>query len=125
MKVGLYLDEISLHVLEKGLFVSCEPKDRINEIAPGLADQRVSEIGEVYLVCSMDKQERGKARLTDAFTTTFGDPDQRLLRLIGFQSDPEKFQAEYGRFYRKQFPDAILSTETELFVTVYEPVKDS
>ena len=125
MKIGLYLDEISLQVLKKGLFVSCEPKERIEELSPGLAEQRIAEIGETYLVCNMNNEEQGKARLVDAFSTTFGDPDHRVLQLIGFEGDPEKFMEQYGAFYRKQFPDAVLSTETELFVTVYEPVRDS
>ncbi len=125
MKVGLYLDEISLQVLKKGLFVSCEPKHRIEELAPGLADQRVAEIGETYLVCNMSNEEQGKAKLIDAFTTTFGEPDPRLLQLIGFEENIEKFQIQYGNFYKKQFPDADLQHETELFVTIYEPVRDS
>lgn len=125
MKVGLYLDEISLQVLQKGLFVSCEPKERIEEIAPGLPDERVAEIGEVYLVCNMSNEEQGKARLVDAFTTTFGEPDLRLLQLIGFENDSAKFHDQYGAFYKKQFPEAELKNDTELFVTIYEPVKDS
>ncbi|MBC7420853.1 MAG: hypothetical protein H7328_08995 [Bdellovibrio sp.] len=125
MKIGLYLDEISLQILKKGLFVSCEPKQRIEELAPGLPDERVAEIGETYLVCNMNNEEQGKAKLIDAFTTTFGEPDARLLALIGFQDNIEKFQKEFGAFYQKQFPDAELLSETELFVTIYEPVRDS
>ncbi len=125
MKIGLYLDEISLQVLQKGLFVSCEPKDRIEEIAPGLPEERMAEIGEIYLVCNMNNEEQGKAKLVDAFTTTFGEPDSRLLQLIGYEQNPEKFRTEYGAFYSKQFPDAELIEATELFVTIYEPVRDS
>ena len=124
MKVGLYLDEISLKVLQKGLFVSCEPKERIEQLAPGLAEERMSEIGEIYLVCKMNSEEQGKAKLVDAFTTTYGEPDLRLLELIGVQ-DNEKFKTQYGGFYKSQFPKEKLTDETELFVTVYEPVRDS
>jgi uncharacterized protein YhfF len=125
MKVGLYLDEISLQVLQKGLFVSCEPKERIEQLAPGLPEERIAEIGEIYLVCNMNNEEQGKARLIDAFTTTFGEPDPRVLKLIGFDDNPEKFRKEYGAFYKKQFPDTELVESTELFVTIYEPVRDS
>ena len=60
-----------------------------------------------------------------AFTTTFGDPNPRLLELIGFKDKLERFHSEYAGFYKQQFPDEDLIEETELFVTVYEPVSDS
>ncbi len=125
MKIGLYLDDISMQVLKKGVFVSCEPKESIEELAPGLPDERMAEIGQIYLVANMEKETQGKAKLVDAFVTTFGQPDSRLIELVGFQHDTEKFRSEYGNFYRKQFPNVELNDETELFVTIYEPVKDS
>lgn len=125
MKIGLYLDEVSMEVLKKGVFVSCEPKESIEQLAPGLPDERMAEIGQVYLVANMAKETQGKAKLVDAFVTTFGQPDGRLIELVGFQHDVEKFRKEYGNFYRKQFPNVELNDETELFVTIYEPVKDS
>jgi uncharacterized protein YhfF len=125
MKIGLYLDEVSMQVLKKGVFVSCEPKDQVEQIAPGLPAERMSEIGQIYLVADMKQQTQGKAKLVDAFTTTFGQPDSRLMQLIGCEDKVEKFQKDYGSFYRKQFPEIELSDETELFVTIYEPVKDS
>ena len=57
--------------------------------------------------------------------TTFGNPDPRLLQLIGFADHLERFHTQYHGFYKQQFPDEDLIEETELFVTVYEPVSDS
>jgi uncharacterized protein YhfF len=125
MKIGLYLDDISMQVLKKGVFVSCEPMESIEALAPGLPDERMSEIGQIYLVANMEKETQGKAKLVDAFVTTFGQPDPRLIEIVGFRDDSEKFRAEYGNFYRKQFPNVELGDETELFVTIYEPIKDS
>ena len=125
MKIGLYLDPISMQILKNGVFVSCEPKDRIEKISPGLPDERVAEVGHTYLICNMKKEEVGKAKLTIAFTTTFGNPNPKLLELIGFKDNVERFHSEYAGFYKQQFPDEDLIEETELFVTVYEPVSDS
>ncbi len=125
MKIGLYLDDVSLQVLRKGIFVSCEPRQSILELAPGLIEERMSEIGQVYLVANLNKETQGKAMLVEAFLTSYGHPDPQLLELMGFPNDPEKFQKEYGDFYRKQFPDVELTDETELFVCIYEPVTDS
>ncbi len=125
MKIGLYLDPISMQILKNGLFVSCEPKDRIDKISPGLIDERVAEVGHTYLVCDMKKEELGKAKLVEAFMTTFGDPSPRLLKLIGFEDNLTRFHSEYSALYKKQFPDEDLIEETELFVTVYTPVRDS
>lgn len=125
MKIGLYLDDVSLQVLKKGVFVSCEPKETILELAPGLIDERMSEIGQVYLVANLNKETQGKACLVDAFLTSFGQPDGQLLELMGFPNDKQKFQTAYGNFYRKQFPESELTEDTELFVCIYEPVSDS
>ena len=125
MKIGLYLDPISLQILKSGLFVSCEPKDRIDKISPGLVNERVAEVGQTYLICNLQKEEIGKAKLVEAFLTTFGNPAPRLLELIGFTGKTERFHSQYLGFYTQQFPDEILIEETELFVTVYEPVSDS
>lgn len=125
MKIGLYLDPISLQILKNGLFVSCEPKDCIEKISPSLVRERVAEVGQTYLVCNMKKEEVGKAKLVEAFLTTFGNPKPRLLELIGFTGQVERFHSQYSGFYKQQFPDEILIEETELFVTVYESVSDS
>lgn len=125
MKVGLYLDPISLQVLKNGIFVSCEPTDKVERIAPGLVEERIAEVGQTYLVCDMRKQEVGKAKLVEAFTTTFGNPDPTLLELLGFAGQPDRFHSQYAGFFKQQFPDEDLIEETELFVTVYEPVRDS
>lgn len=125
MKIGLYLDPISMQILKNGVFVSCEPRDRIEKISPDLISERVAEVGQTYLVCNMLKEEIGKAKLVEAFMTTFGNPDPRLLQLIGFANQLERFHTQYLEFYTQQFPDEDLIEETELFVTVYEPVSDS
>lgn len=125
MKIGLYLDDVSLQILRKGLFVSCEPKQSILELAPDLIEERMSEIGQVYLVANLNKETQGKARLVEAFLTSFGHPDEQLLKVMGHPHNPQKFQQEYGNFYRKQFPETDLTDETELFVCIYEPVSDS
>lgn len=125
MKVGLYLDPISMQILQNGVFVSCEPTERVENIAPGLVEERIAEVGQTYLVCDMKKEEIGKAKLVEAFTTTFGNPDPTLLELLGFKDQPEKFTSQYSGFFKQQFPDEELVDDTELFVTVYEPVRDS
>lgn len=125
MKVGLYLDHVALQILKSGLFVSCEPTERIEQISPGLTNQRLAEVGETYLVCDLNQQVQGKAKLVDAFSTTYGDPDPRLLQFLGFLDKPDRFKTEYSGFFKQQFPDQILIDETELFVTAYEPVTDS
>jgi len=125
MKIGLYLDKISMHILNKGLFVSCEPVERIEEIQKGLVDERLSEKGQTYLVCDLEKEIQGKAKLVDVFITTYGDPDPIMLEHMGFKDKPDKFKIEYAKHYNAQFPDYSLIEDTELFVCVYEPVQDS
>lgn len=125
MKIGLYLDKISMHILNSGVFVTCEPVDNIEKVQPGLVDERLSEVGNVFLICDMEKEIQGKAKLVDAFITTFGEPDPTMLERMGFKDDPEKFKAQYSGLFHSQFPEDSLIDETELFVTVYEPIKDS
>lgn len=125
MKIGLYLDHVGLQILKNGLFVSCEPKDRIEQISPGLVQQRLAEVGDTYLICDLNQQVQAKAKLAEAFVTYFGDPDTRLLDLLGFSEDSERFRQEYTGFFKQQFPDEVLVDDTELFVTVYRPVTDS
>lgn len=125
MKIGLYLDKVSLHVLNSGLFVSCEPVDNIERYQKGLVDERLNEIGHVFLVCDLEKEIQGKAKLVDAYVTTFGEPDAQLLEHMGFKNDIEKFKSQYEGLFKKQFPDESLLDETELFVCVYESIKDS
>lgn len=125
MKVGLYLDQVSMHILNNGLFVSVEPVERIDQIQPGLVDERLSEKGDTYLVCDMNKEIQGKAKLVDAFITSFGEPDPIMLSHMGFKDQVEKFKSEYAGLFKTQFPDFSLIDETELLVCVYEPVKDS
>ncbi|MFZ3231224.1 MAG: hypothetical protein WA160_13535 [Pseudobdellovibrio sp.] len=114
-----------MEILKNGVFVSCEPTDRVEQIAPGLIEERIAEVGQTYLICDMKKEEVGKAKLAEAFTTTFGNPDPRLLELLGFAGQPDKFHSQYAGFYQQQFPGEVLIEDTELFVTVYEPVRDS
>lgn len=125
MKIGLYLDKISMHILNKGLFVSCEPVERIDAVQPGLVDERLSEKGHVFLVCDLEKEIQGKAKLTDAFITTFGDPDPIMLAHMGFTDQVEKFKSEYAILFQNQFAEFSLIEDTELLVCVYEPVQDS
>lgn len=125
MKIGLYLDKISMHILNTGVFVTCEPVDNIERAQPGLVDERLSEVGNVFLVCDMEKEIQGKAKLIDAFITTFGEPDPTLLEYMGFKDDAQKFKTQYEGLFRSQFPEDSLIDETELFVTVYESIKDS
>ena len=125
MKIGLYLDTVSMHLLNKGLFVSCEPVDNVERAQPGLVDERLSEVGNYYLVCDMQKEIQGKAKLVDAFITTFGNPDPIILGHMGFTGNVEKFKTEYAGLFKSQFPEDSLIDETELFVCIYEPIKDS
>lgn len=125
MKIGLYLDKISMHILNRGLFVSCEPVENIEKYQSGLVDERLADIGQTFLICDMEKEIQGKAKLVDAFITTFGDPDPSMLKYMGFENQPQKFKSEYEGLFKQQFPEDPLIEETELFVCVYEPVKDS
>lgn len=125
MKIGLYLDQVAMHILNRGIFVSCEPVDRIESAQPGLVDERLSEVGMTYLVCDTQKEIQGKAKLVDAFITTYGDPDPLMLEHMGFKDQPEKFKNEYAGLFKHQFPEDALVDETELFVCIYEPVQDS
>jgi len=125
MKIGLYLDKVAMHILNRGIFVSCEPVDKIESIQPGLVDERLSEVGSYYLVCDIEKEIQGKAKLVDAFITTYGDPDPTMLQHMGFKDNPEKFKSEYAGLFKQQFPDESLIDDTELFVCIYEPVHDS
>ena len=125
MKIGLYLDHVSMHVLSRGLFVTCEPVERIESIQAGLIDERLEEIGSVYLVCDMEKEIQGKAKLIDAFVTTYGQPDPKLLNYMGFKDQLVRFKSEYAGFFKTHFPEEPLIDETELFVTAYEPIQDS
>lgn len=125
MKIGLYLDTVSMHILNRGLFVSCEPVDNVERFQPGLVDERLSEVGNYYLVCDMQKEIQGKAKLVDAFVTTFGDPDPIILKHMGFENNVEKFKTEYAGLFKSQFPEDPLIDETELFVCIYEPIHDS
>jgi uncharacterized protein YhfF len=125
MKIGLYLDKVSMHLLNKGLFVSCEPVDKIENVQPGLVDERLSEVGHCYLVCDLEKEIQGKARLVDAFITTYGEPDPIILKHMGFENKIALFKKEYAGLFKSQFPEESLIDETELFVCIYEAVKDS
>lgn len=125
MKIGLFLDHVALHILNSGLFVSCEPVDHIENAQPGLVDERLSEVGSIYLVCDLEKEIQGKAKLEDAFITTYGDPDPQLLEFMGFSNNPARFKEQYGGLFKQQFPNESLIDETELLVCVYHPVKDS
>jgi uncharacterized protein YhfF len=125
MKIGLYLDKVSMHLLNKGLFVSCEPVDKIENAQPGLVDERLSEVGNYYLVCDLEKEIQGKAKLVDAFITTYGDPDPIILKHMGFENKVAQFKKEYAGLFANQFPNESLIDETELFVCIYEPIKDS
>lgn len=125
MKIGLYLDKVSLHILNSGIFVSCEPVDNIERQQKGLVDERLSEIGQTFLICDLEKEIQGKAKLVDAYITTFGDPDPQMLEFMGFKDKPKKFKEQYEGLFKSQYPDDSLLDETELFVCVYQPVKDS
>lgn len=125
MKIGLYLDKVALHILNRGVFVSCEPVDRIEAAQKGLIDERLSEVGMTYLVCDLEKEIQGKAKLVEAFVTTYGDPDPIMLQHMGFKDSPDRFKSEYAQLFKHQFPEDALVDETELFVCVYEPVQDS
>ncbi len=125
MKIGLYLDKVSMHVLNQGLFVSCEPVEKIESVQPGLVGERLSEVGQYYLVCDLEKEIQGKAKLVDAFITTYGEPDPIILKHMGFENKIDQFKSEYAGLFKKQFPTESLIDDTELFVCVYEPIKDS
>ncbi len=125
MKIGLFLDPVAMHILNRGLFVSCEPVDRIEAEQPGLVDERLSEVGMTYLVCDLEKEIQGKALLFDAYITTYGEPDIQLLEQMGFEGKIERFKSEYAGLFKQQFPEYSLIDETELLVCVYKPVQDS
>ncbi len=105
--------------------MTCEPVDRIEQAQKGLIEERLAEVGTTYLVCDLQKEIQGKAKLIEAFVTTYGDPDTKLLEYMGFKDNPKRFHSEYAGFFKQHFPDESLVEDTELFVTAYVPVVDS
>ena len=123
-KIGIYIPKPQIDSLKSGnIFTTCEPRERIEKIAPYLITSRLSSIGQVFEVADEGGSAHTRAKLIDCFITTFGSPDLKFVSGMGFGADVAKCKFEYEKFWKINFPTDELSEATELFVTVWEPVK--
>ncbi len=125
-KIGLYISLPEIELLKKGRRTYCQPKDRTERI--GGADsiqKRIDSIGQIFDVADMEGNIHGCARLVDAFVTTYGNPDSRLLEGYGFRQDTQKFQQAYRAFWEKTFTEVTLEDKTELFAFTYESLPEA
>ena len=120
--IGLYLPLEEIERVKKEGATFCQPKVRVEALEPGLVQKTIVSVGKVFDVADEEGKVRAQARLTDAFITTFGSPDARLLEGYGFKGNVVGFQDKCREFWHQQFPDSRLSEKTELFVIIYSPV---
>ncbi len=121
--IGLYLPQSQIDSLKSGnKFTTCEPKQRVEKIDSQLISSRQKSIGKIFDVADESGKIQTKARLTDCFITTFGQPDLKFVIGLGFGSDCKRMQSEYSKFWQNNFPSEQLNDTTELFVTMWEPV---
>ena len=104
-------------------FTCCEPKLRIEEIDSTLIPERRKLVGQVFDVVDEVGKHQAKAKLSECFITTFGNPDAKLVFGMGFGSDIQKCKSEYAKFWKQSFPTETLNDSTELFVSVWEYVQ--
>ncbi|PWU15006.1 MAG: hypothetical protein C5B49_12390 [Bdellovibrio sp.] len=119
--IGLYLPMDEIERVKKRRCTFCQPKERTEKLAPGHVQKTIDSIGQVFEVADESGKIHTKARLVDAFLTTFGNPDGRLLDGYGFKSDTRGFQESYREFWSANIADFKLQDDTELFVFTYEP----
>jgi uncharacterized protein YhfF len=120
-KIGLFLPPAEIERVKRAKTTFCQPKNRTEAATPGHVQEILHSIGQVFDVADESGKVRAEARLKDAFLTTYGQPDSRLLEGYGFAGDAKKFQEKYREFWKRQFPQTTLENDTELFVVVYEP----
>jgi uncharacterized protein YhfF len=125
MPIGLYLSPSATKRLKSEGLVTCESKEHLEKIEPGIVQKRMKSIGSVFDVADESGAVQTKAKLIDAFVTTFGNMDMRLVQARGFSSDRARCQKEYRHVWEATFPGKPLGSATELFVAIYEPVHSS
>ncbi len=122
-EIGLYLTQEQLNDFNGKHFVSCEPKDRIERIKPGIVKDRLAAIGKKLVAADEKGMTQFNVTLVDGFLTTFRNPDHRLLNGLGFDK-VEYFQKSYGDFWANSFPKDQLTDRTELFVTIWKKASE-
>ncbi|PWU19278.1 MAG: hypothetical protein C5B49_06000 [Bdellovibrio sp.] len=94
MAIGLYLSTTEMKRLKTEGWATCESKDHLEKIEPGIVQRRIESIGSIFEVADQSGAIHAKAKLVDAFVTTFGKMDMRLVRARGFLSDRARCQEE-------------------------------
>lgn len=119
--IGLYLEPNQIQTLVSGQkLTSCEPKLRIDKIDSSFVQVRNNSIGKVFDVADEGGKIRTKAKLIECYITTFGNPKAGMVSGLGFGTDVQRYKSEYSEFWKKNFPEEMLTEESELFVTVWE-----
>lgn len=122
--IGLYLTQNQIDSLKSGnKFTTCEPKQRIEKLDHQLIPSRQKSIGQIFDVADEGGKVQIKAKLVDCFITTFGKPDPKFVFEMGFGSDYQKMKSEYSKFWQDNFPSEQLNDTTELFVTMWDPIR--
>ncbi len=120
--IGIYISQFQIESLKAGnTFTTCEPKTRLDKIAPSLIQSRLKSIGQTYDAADENGNVQMKVKLKDCFMTTFGAPDSKFVAGLGFGQNTEACKSEYEKFWKANFPDENLNEVTELFVTIWEP----
>lgn len=119
--IGLFLGPYELeNLVSTGSLTSCEPKMRIDSIDSTFVDERMNSVGKIFAVADEDGNIKTSAKLKDAFVTTHGNPDLRMVAGLGFDSDIQKYKEQYELFWKQNFPESSLLDSTELFVCIWE-----
>jgi len=122
--IGLYLGPSEIeNLIATHQLTSCEPKLRIDGIDSTFIQKRMASIGKVFAVADENGIVKTKAKLTDSFITTFGNPHSKMVAGLGFGTDTQTCKNHYAIFWKENFPETDLTDSTELFVSVWEHVQ--
>jgi uncharacterized protein YhfF len=115
-----FLSSEQLQCLASGRLTTCESKARLEKLEPGRVQNKLKSAGDIVQVSDISGMPVMTAKLVDAFLTTFGQPNARLIQGLGFGSDINRYKQEYQSFWQQAFGNEPLSDSTELLVTIYE-----
>jgi hypothetical protein len=77
--IGLFLPSSEIDRVRTCRSTFCQSLQRTEKMAPGHVNNAIASIGKIFGVADVYGSVQTKARLVDAFVTTFGNPDIRLL----------------------------------------------
>ncbi len=122
--IGLFLGSSEIqNLISTGKLTSCEPKLRIDSIDSTFIQERLGSVGKIFSVADEDGNVKTKAKLTNSFVTTYGNPDSKMVSGLGFGNDIQKCKEQYAIFWKENFSESSLNDSTELFVSIWEHVQ--